>query len=111
MAARARHDAARTGRIVMPRLWAGAKLDGLLAFEIVGVELDEVLPLRGDGALLEDRREGAGWLTGAAVDALLGVDIEQLDRLEVRLALRRVNAVNRADIDTRGVLSCRCTAG
>jgi hypothetical protein len=25
--------------------------------------------------------------------------------------LRRVNAVNRADIDTRGVLSCRCTAG
>src|SRR6476646_5127526 len=83
---------------------AGVNLKALLALEVVGVELDEVLPLGWHGALLEDRREGAGWLAGAAVDALIWIDVEQLDRLEVRLALRRVDAVNGADINARGVL-------
>jgi hypothetical protein len=36
---------------------------------------------------------------GVAVDAFLGIDVELLGRFEVRLTGRRVDAVDRADLD------------
>src|SRR6516162_5797979 len=90
--------------MVLPYMRAMANPVALFTLEVIGVELYEVLPLGWHRALLEDRREGAGWLAGAAINALFGVNIEQFDRLKVRLALRRVDAVDRADIYARGVL-------
>src|SRR5207249_5425188 len=42
--------------------------------------------------------------TGAAVDARFGVDVELGLRLELRLILLGMDAVDRANLDARGVL-------
>ena len=59
------------------------------------VDLDERLPLVGEGVLGEDRLDRALRLAGAAVDALLGVDDED--------ALELVDAVDRADVRRSGL--------
>src|SRR5437588_3892657 len=46
----------------------------------------------------------AGLDAGVAIDALVGVDVEHLDVVVVGLVRGRVNAVDRADLDTRVVL-------
>ena len=70
---------------------AGAKL-----IEI-SVDEDERLPLLGYGVLVKDRLDRTGHLAGRAIDALVRVD-EVL-----RSVVRRVDTVDRADIDARGV--------
>ena len=75
---------------------------GLLAREVVGDVHHLVVQLRvvGEGGghrdLLEDRLPGALRLAGAAVDALVGVDIE--------LVLSLVDAIHGADVHARLVL-------
>src|SRR5579884_1482566 len=83
----------------------------LLVAVVVGVHLDVFLPLRRDRALLEDRADGAGGLAGAAVNALVRIDVEHLDGLEVGLALGRVDAVNRADVHARRVFHADARLG
>jgi hypothetical protein len=53
----------------------------------------------------EDGIDRASLYAGVAVDALLGIDEQLLDLGEVRRILRRVYAVNGADLDTREVLT------
>src|SRR5215207_4225414 len=64
--------------------------------EELGVGLGVVLPLLGDVVLVEDRLDRADRLTGSAVDALVGVDVEH--------PLALVDAVDRTLLDTRQVL-------
>jgi len=61
-------------------------------------------PLFRDEILREDRLHGACGLARAAVDADFGVDVQHLGRLEVVLVLPRVDAIDRANLDARGVL-------
>src|SRR5262249_62256649 len=74
-----------------------------LLLVVIGVDLDVFAPLRRHRALLEDRADGAGRLAGATVNALIGIDIEHLDVLEVWLALRGVDAIYRTDIHAGGI--------
>src|SRR3954447_16893050 len=76
----------------------------LLAGEVLGVLLDERLPLVGDLVLGEAGVDRAGLDAGVAVDALLRVDVELLDVVVVGLVGRRVDAVDRTDLDARVVL-------
>src|SRR5262245_22513661 len=60
---RERLDTTGPARARRARRHAGQSVGGaLFAAEVLGVDLDEVLPLGRHGALLEDRREGAGRL-------------------------------------------------
>ena len=63
-----------------------------------------MLPLLGKIVFGEDRLDGAGWLARAAVDALVGMDIQQLRGLEGRFVFARMDAVYRADVHTSRVL-------
>src|SRR6266542_2749915 len=80
-----------------------------LFFVILGVDRDEVLPLLRGFIQREDRLHRARRYAGAAVDALVRMDVQHLRRRKVRLVLPRVNAVHRAHVDARGVL--RADAG
>src|SRR4051794_34814234 len=77
---------------------------GLLICEEVRVDLDVLLPLVGNLVLGEARVDRAGLDAGVAVDALLGIDVELLDLVVVGLVRRRVDAIDRADLDARVVL-------
>src|SRR5207247_10014474 len=70
------------------------------AAHVVGEELrvdrGELLPLRGDVVLVEDRGDRAHRLAGAAVQALVGLDVEHPAAL--------VDAVHRALVDAGAVL-------
>src|SRR5918998_1467860 len=61
-------------------------------------------PLLGQLVLGEARVHGAGLDAGIAVDALLGIDEEHLDLVVVGLVGRRMDAVDRADLDAGVVL-------
>src|SRR5215207_7499500 len=76
----------------------------LLPREVPLVALGELRPLVGELVLGEARVHRAGLDAGVAVDALLGVDVELLDLVVVGLIRRRVDAVDRADLDARVVL-------
>src|SRR5206468_7259620 len=64
-------------------------LDSRVVLEELLVQLDEVLPLLRSFVLGEDRLHRAHRLAGAAVDALVGVDVEHrltlVDRKSTRL--------------------------
>src|SRR5919202_986716 len=77
---------------------APATVGVLAILEVVGVDLDEVLPLRRYLVLGEDRVDRALRLTGAAVDALVRVDVVLL------VVVGRVDAVDRTDGHATGVL-------
>src|SRR3989442_5963536 len=70
----------------------------------VDFHLGVLRPLLGQLLLGEDRLDRAHRDAGAAVDARLGVDVELGLRLELRLVLLRMDAVDRTDFDTGGVL-------
>jgi len=72
---------------------------------IVGVNGREVLPLLGEIVLSEDRLDRASRLARAAVDALVGMDVQQLRAFECLLVFARVNAVYRTDVHASRVLS------
>src|SRR4051812_27680978 len=71
---------------------------------VLRVDLREALPLVGQLVLREARVHGAGLDARVAVDALLGIDVELLDRVVVGLVRRRVDAVHRAHLDAGVVL-------
>src|SRR5436305_5937087 len=75
-----------------------------LRLVVVGVHLGEPLPLVRELVLGEAGVHRAGLDAGVAVDALVGVDVEHLDVVVVGLVRRRVDAVDRTDLDTRVVL-------
>ena len=72
---------------------------------IVGVHLSEVLPLFRKIVFGEDGLYGASRFAGAAINALVRVDIKQLGGLKCGLVLAWMNAVYRTDVHTSGVLS------
>src|SRR5262245_62917655 len=74
-----------------------------MVLEELLIELDVVLPLIRGLVLGEDRLDRADRLAGAAVDALLGVDVQHLVTL--------VNAVNRADLHAGLVLHADARLG
>jgi hypothetical protein len=73
-------------------------------FEIVGVNGREVLPLLGEIVFSKDRLDRACRLTRAAVDALVGMDVQQLRAFKFRLVFARVNAIYRTDVHASRVL-------
>src|SRR5450759_1552566 len=75
-----------------------------LLLKMLRVDLDEPLPLLRHFVQHEDRLDRARRHARAAVDALVGMNVEQFCRRELALVLARVDAVHRADIHTRGVL-------
>src|SRR5215213_3907495 len=72
--------------------------------EVVGVDLDEVLPLVGQLVLGEAGVHRAGLDARVAVDALLGIDVELRDPVIVGLFRRGVDAVDGTHLDARVVL-------
>src|SRR5437879_160208 len=73
--------------------------------EVVGVELGVSLPLLGNVVVDEDSGHRASGLTGAAVDALLGVDVK------LWVFVGAVDAVHRANIDAGLVLGADAGLG
>jgi len=69
-----------------------------LDFEEISVDLDKVFPLFGGCRLFKNRCNWAGRFTCAAVNTLIGVNIELLSRVEPLLVLRRMDAVDRTYI-------------
>src|SRR5262249_60161645 len=65
----------------------------------------------GDGDLLEDRLPGALGLAGAAVDALVGVDVELGRELGLIRPGVLVDAVDRANRNTAGVEAVSAESG
>ena len=96
-----RSAASRSGGRVRPD---GRAAGRLLAGEVLGVDLRELRPLLGELVLGEAGVDGAGLDAGVAVDALVGIDEELLLGLVVGLVGRRVDAIDRADLDARVVL-------
>src|SRR5439155_22841483 len=78
------------------QLRLGRGLDSGVVLEELLVQLDEALPLIGRLVFREDRLHWAHRLAGAAVDALVRVDVEH------RLAF--IDAIHRTDLDTGLVL-------
>src|SRR5215216_2699934 len=76
---------------------------------VLRVGLDEVLPFVGRFVERENRLDRAGRYAGAAIDALVRMDIEHLSRCELWLVLPRVDAVDRADVHASRIL--RANAG
>src|SRR5581483_9096072 len=65
---------------------------------VVGsIHLDEVLPLVRHGVFGEDSAHRADRLAGAAVDALIRIDVV------LGIAVGRMDAIHRADLDARSV--------
>src|SRR5687768_8472091 len=75
-----------------------------LLLEVLTVHRDEALPLFRRLIEREDRLDGTRRNTRAAVDALIRVDVEHFRRLELGFVFPRVDAIDRADVDTRRVL-------
>jgi len=75
-----------------------------LLLKVLRVDRNEVLPLFRRFVEREDRFNGTRRNAGATVDALIGMDEQLLRRFEGGLVLPRMNAVDRADIDTGRVL-------
>ena len=65
--------------------------------------MDEIGPFMRRFIQRVDGFDRAGRHAGAAVDALVGMDVEHLGGFERRLVLARVNAVHRTHIDARAV--------
>src|SRR4029453_18896849 len=65
--------------------------------EVLGVPLGVARPLRGKLVFREAGVDGTSLDAGIAVDALVGIDVEHLDRLVVGFVGGRVDAVNRTN--------------
>src|SRR2546421_11493459 len=70
-------------------------------FEEVRINFDEIPPLFRSCRLLKNGCNGTGGLASTAIYTLIRVDIKLLSLIKAFLILRRVDAVNRADIDAR----------
>ena len=65
---------------------------------------DVIRPLTRRFVEREDRFDRAGRHAGAAIDALVGMNIEHLDRRKRRFVLPGMNTVDRTDVHARGIL-------
>src|SRR3954452_939799 len=88
---------------------AGLGRAGVLV--VVRVDLGELLPLVRHLVLGEAGVDGAGLHAGVAVDALVRIDVQHLDRVVIGLVGRRVDAVDRADLYARVVLGADARLG
>src|SRR5581483_2028070 len=75
------------------------------------VERDVVLENLGHRGFLEDRLPRAFGLAGAAIDALVGVDVEHVRVVFLVLAHILVDAIHRADADASGVNAVDAQSG
>src|SRR5436305_11771179 len=73
-------------------------------FVVVRVDLRVPLPLVRQLVLREAGVDRASLYARIAVDALVGIDVEHLDRVVIGLVGRRMDAVDRADLDAGVVL-------
>src|SRR5438445_13634015 len=71
---------------------------------VVPVLRDECVPLLRRFVERENRFHGARRHARAAVDALVGMNVEHLSRGEGRLVFPRMDTINRTDVDARGIL-------
>jgi hypothetical protein len=78
---------------------------------VVGVNLNVILPLFRDVFVAKDSFDRTGRLTGAAINAFVRIDIEMLDDVEIRFVLARVNAIHRANVNTRRILGADTRLG
>src|SRR3954452_6836249 len=85
------------------RILSATRASGL-GLVVVRVHLRELLPLVGQLVLGEARVHRAGLDARIAVDALVGVDVEHLDLVVVRLVRGRMDAIDRTHLDARVVL-------
>src|SRR4030095_10994498 len=77
-----------------------------LFFVPVGVDLNELFPFLWSRRLLKDRFYRTNRLAGATIDALVGIDIEFIFLLEFfGLVFGRMDTIDRANIDTSGILN------
>src|SRR5262245_8188007 len=76
----------------------------LCSHVVVGVARNEGLPLPGRLVEGENGLDGTGRHARTAVDALVGMNVQHLGRIELRLILARVDAVHRADVHACGIL-------
>jgi hypothetical protein len=82
-----------------------ARKDALwLAFVVVGIDLEIVLPLLWDSAFFKDGSHGTGRLTGATINALVRVNIQLIILIVIGLTRGGMDAINGANIDTWAVL-------
>jgi len=72
-------------------------------FEKVGVNFDVLFPLLRSCGLFKNSSNGTGRLTGPAIYTLIRIDVKLFSGLKAFLILGRMNAINRADIDARGI--------
>src|SRR3990172_2702596 len=91
------------GTSVRGLTWGGQPLLGL-ALVVLRVGLEVLLLIFGNFILRPDRRDRAFVHAQAAVDAGLGVDVQHLLLGEIRILLRRVDAINRTDSHAGRVL-------
>ena len=73
------------------------------ALEEVHVNFDELLLVFRDSRLFKNGSDRAGGFARAAVNAFIGINVKLLSLVKSIFALRRMNAVYRANIDTRSV--------
>src|SRR4029453_6667422 len=76
----------------------------LLLLEVLGVHRDEVLPFVRSFVQRKDGFHRAGRDAGAAVDALVGMDIEHLRRRKLRFVLARMDTVHGTHVHAGRVL-------
>src|SRR6476469_9260551 len=88
----------------------GHRVRVAIAVDLVGLDQDLLAGRRRVDTLV-NRRHRARRHARAAVDALLRVDVEHRHRRELRLVLARMDAVDRADIDARGVFGADARIG
>lgn len=75
-----------------------------LGFVVIQIDLDVLVPLGGYIFLLIDGFHGTFIDAERAVDACIRIDVELIGRSEIGFVLRRVDAVNGANLDTGCVL-------
>src|SRR5262245_55135996 len=82
----------------------GLRNDWLLLLIVLRVDRNEVLPLFRRFVERENRFHGTRRNAGATIDALVWMDEQLFRRFERGLVLPRMDAVDRADIDTGRIL-------
>src|SRR5262245_10256808 len=72
--------------------------------KMIGVDLNIMFPLIRNVFVAVDRFDRAGGLASAAINALVRMDKKHLGGFELRLILPRMDAIHRADVNTRRIL-------
>jgi heme/copper-type cytochrome/quinol oxidase subunit 4 len=75
-----------------------------LATKIIGIDLNVMLPLLRHIFVAEDRFDRTSWLARATINTLIGIDVEMFDGFKLSFIFAWVDAINRANVHTSGVL-------